>query len=783
MTDAELGGLTATEVDARRADGRGNEFEVTASRTVREILRANVLTAFNLLLAILLVAIVSVGELKDSLFGIVLVLNTLIGVVQELRAKRALDRLALLNAPHARVRRDGTELDVAVSELVLDDVVVLRPGDQISVDGEVLAANGLEIDESLMTGESDPVAKEPGDELYSGSFVAVGDGVMRATRVGAATNAARLSAEARTFSLVHSELREGINRIITWIGWLMIPAAILLVSAQIRADLSFQKAVQASVAGLVAMVPEGLVLLTSVAFALGAARLARQRVLTKELAAIEGLARVDVVCLDKTGTLTEGELAVAAVEPLGADGDVPSLAEVLAAMAGADEHPNASLKAIGVAHPDDPGWQVVANVPFSSARKWSAVAFADQGAWLLGAPDVLLAGVPDGADDVAGRVRSHASEGRRVLLVASAPEGLSGTELPAEVVPAGLVVLDEKLRSSSPATIEYFASQGVAVKVISGDSPATVGAVARACGVPGADHPVDARELGDDPASLTTSIEASSVFGRVTPQQKRAMVQALHANGHVVAMTGDGVNDTLALKEADIGVAMGAGSAAARGVARFVLLDNDFSVFPDVVAEGRRVIANIERVANLFLTKTAYAVLLALAIGISGLPYPFIPRYYTLLSALTIGIPAFFLALARNSRRAAPHFLERVLHFAIPAGLITGIASIICYLVVRGHGVTLSQERTATLVTTFMVAWWVLCILARPLDGWRLVLVVTMGIGLVLAMLVPVARNFFDLPAPGAASLAAAVVIGVIASVVLEFLWRTNRLTPVTPPG
>jgi cation-transporting ATPase E len=782
MTDAELGGLSAAEVQARLADGRSNAVEVTASRTVREILRANVLTAFNLLLAILLVAIIAVGELKDSLFGIVLVLNTLIGVVQELRAKRTLDRLALLNAPHARVRRDGGELDVAVADLVLDDVIVLRPGDQISVDGDVLGANGLEIDESLMTGESDPVAKEPGDELFSGSFVAVGDGVMRATRVGAATNAAQLSAEARTFSLVHSELREGINRIITWIGWLMIPAAILLVTAQIRADLSFQKAVQASVAGLVAMVPEGLVLLTSVAFALGAARLARQRVLTKELAAIEGLARVDVVCLDKTGTLTEGELSVAAVEPVAADGDEGAVTQALAAMARADEHPNASLLAIGVAHPDDPGWRTVDTVPFSSARKWSAADFGDHGCWLLGAPDVLLAAVPGSDDGVAARVRTHASEGRRVLLVASAPGGLSGTDLPAQLAPAGLVVLDEKLRASSPATIEYFASQGVAVKVISGDSPTTVGAVARACGVPGADHPVDARELGDDPAALATTLEASSVFGRVTPQQKRAMVQALHAKEHVVAMTGDGVNDTLALKEADIGVAMGSGSAAARGVARFVLLDNDFSVFPHVVAEGRRVIANIERVANLFLTKTTYAVLLALAIGVSGLPYPFIPRYYTLLSALTIGIPAFFLALARNSRRAAPHFLERVLRFAIPAGIVAGVAAITCYLVVRGHGVSLSQERTATLITTFMVAWWVLCILARPLDGWRLVLVVTMGVGLVLALLVPVARNFFDLPAPGTASLAAAAVIGVVASAILEFAWRTNRLTPVTPP-
>ncbi|HVN51694.1 MAG TPA: HAD-IC family P-type ATPase, partial [Acidimicrobiales bacterium] len=723
---------------------------------------------------------IAVGELKDSLFGIVLVLNTLIGVVQELRAKRTLDRLALLNAPLARVRRDGDEADVPVSELVLDDLVVLRPGDQVSVDGQVLAANGLEVDESLLTGESDPVAKQPGEELFSGSFVAAGDGIMRATRVGSETGAAKLSAEARTFSLVHSELREGINRIITWIGWLMIPAAILLVTAQVRADLSFQKAVQASVAGLVAMVPEGLVLLTSVAFALGAARLARRRVLTKELAAIEGLARVDVICLDKTGTLTQGRLAVAQVDPV-AGRDAGDVAQVLAALARADEHPNPSLAAIGAAHPDDPGWQATGSVPFSSARKWSAADFADHGAWVLGAPDVLLATITDRAEGVAAEVATYAAEGRRVLLVASAPHGLTGTDLPAGLEPAALVVLDEQLRPSSPATISYFASQGVTVKVISGDSPTTVGAVARACGVPGAEQPVDARGLGDEPDDLAGSIEEHSVFGRVTPQQKRSMVRALQANGHVVAMTGDGVNDTLALKEADIGVSMGTGSAAARGVARFVLLDNDFAVFPDVVAEGRRVIANIERVANLFLTKTTYAVLLAVAIGIAGLPYPFIPRYYTLLNALTIGIPAFFLALAHNSRRAAPHFLERVLRFAIPAGLITGLASITCYLVVRGHGISLAEERTATLITTFLVAWWVLCILARPLDGWRLVLVVLMGVGLVVTLFVPVARSYFELPLPPSGAVIAGLVIGAVACAVLEIAWRTNRLTPITP--
>ena len=360
--DPLASGLSADEVAARRADGRSNQVPDPTSRSVGDIVRANVLTPFNLLLGILLVVIIGVGEIKDSLFGIVLVLNTLIGIVQEVRSKRALDRLALLSAPRACVRRDGSDQEVPVRDLVLDDLVVLRPGDQIAVDATVLHANGLEIDESLLTGEADPVAKAAHDTVLSGSFVAVGDGVCRATAVGEATHAYRLGAEAKTFSLVHSELRDGVNRIITWIGWAMIPAAALLIWAQVRADLSVHQAVQASVAGLVAMVPEGLVLLTSVAFAVSATRLARRRVLTQELAAIEGLARVDVICLDKTGTLTEGELELGSVEVVGAGHDVD---DVLGALARADEHPNPSLRAIGASAVADPGWTVQATVPFS----------------------------------------------------------------------------------------------------------------------------------------------------------------------------------------------------------------------------------------------------------------------------------------------------------------------------------------------------------------------------------------------------------------------------------
>ena len=782
--DPLVSGLSHAEVDARRADGRSNEVRDPTSRSAGDIVRANVLTPFNLLLGILFVIIVAVGEIKDSLFGIVLVLNTLIGIVQEVRSKRALDNLALLSAPRTCVRRDGTEREIPVHELVLDDLIVLRPGDQIAVDATVLAARGLEVDESLLTGEAEPVDKAVGQEVLSGSFVAVGDGLARGTAVGEDTHAYRLGAEAKTFSLVHSELRDGVNRLITWIGWAMIPTAALLIWAQVRAELGFHAAVQASVAGLVAMVPEGLVLLTSVAFAVSATRLARRRVLTQELAAIEGLARVDVVCVDKTGTLTQGDLELGSVEPLESievqAGD-STLDQLLAALAGADDHPNPSLRAIGAGSGSDPGWSVTATIPFSSARKWSAASFADHGAWLLGAPDILLAAMPD-APAVHDRVATLAGEGRRVLLVAAAPDGLAPDgepELPSSLEPAALVVLDERLRDSAPDTMAYFGRQGVAVKVISGDSPDTVGAVARHCGVPGAEDPFDARDLPDDPAALATVVERHSVFGRVTPQQKRAMVHALQAGGHVVAMTGDGVNDTMALKDADVGVAMGAGSAAARAVARFVLLDNDFAVFPDVVSEGRRVIANVERVANLFLTKTFYALVLALAIGVSGWPYPFIPRHFTLLSSLTIGVPAFFLALAPNARRAASGFLGRVLHFAVPCGVIVAAAVLTAYEVARHHaGLNLAQQRTTALIVAFLVAWWVLVILSRPLNAWRWVLVALMGGSLVVSLALGSVRGYFDLRVPDRTVVLIAVAIAAVAGTIIEVAWRAGWLGP-----
>ena len=773
--ETTLKGLSSSEVAQRRTDGQTNDVADPTSRTIGQIIKANVITPFNILLGILLAIILAIGEYRDGLFGFVLVTNAAIGIFQEVRSKRSLDALAVLNAPHSTVRRDGAETTIASKDVVLDDIIVLTLGDQIVVDGAILASTNLEIDESLLTGEAEPVDKSTGDNVMSGSFVVAGSGVMRATAVGADSYAFRLSSEARRFSLVKSELRTGINRIITIVGWMMIPIAILLVTSQLATHDGFVAAVQGSVAGLVAMVPEGLVLLTSIAFAVGATRLASKKVLTQELAAIEGLARVDTICLDKTGTLTEGSLSLSTVEHLGSsDASSVTAVSVLAAIGESDDHPNPSLAAIVAAYPKGPGWTLTDSIAFSSARKWSAAQFADHGAWYLGAPDILLDNAPAGAalDSARERLQHYSSRGQRVLLLASSASGLNGETLPTELVPTALVVLDEQLREAAPQTIAYFGEQGVAVKVISGDSPVTVGAVATRCGVPGADAPIDARTLPDDQEALADVLEKHSVFGRVTPQQKRAMVHALQSRGHTVAMTGDGVNDTLALKDADVGVAMGSGSAAARAVARFVLLANDFSVFPSVVNEGRRVIANVERVANLFLTKTFYAVVLAIAVGIGHFPFPFLPRHFTIISSLTIGTPGFFLALSQNNRRAVTGFLRRVLRFAIPAGVIAAVATLTAYLIERSSNVPNDQARTVAVITLFTVAMWVLAILCRPMSWWKYLLLIAMAIGFVGVLVIPGLRDYFDLPLPDARDIASAIGIGVIGAAVIEIGWR-----------
>jgi cation-transporting ATPase E len=760
-------GLSAQDVATRVARGQINVSREHTSRSLAEILRANLFTRFNLILGALLVAILAVGQVRDALFGIVLVTNALIGIVQELHAKRTLDRLALLNAPRARVERDGAEHEVAVEEVVLDDLVDVRTGDQIAADGVVRALSGLQVDESLLTGESEPVDKTVGGPMLSGSFVVAGSGRYQTTAVGADAYARKLAAEARRFAPVRSDLMDGINRILRYVTWAIFPVAALLLFSQFHAKENQREVVSGTVAGLVGMVPQGLVLLTSVAFGLAAVTLARRRVLVQQLPAVEGLARVDVICFDKTGTLTDGTVRFDRVDPL--DGNAPVEA-ALGALAG-DEHRNATLAAIAQAFPDAEGWERVGAVPFSSARKWSGATFEGHGTWVLGAPEMVVS--TDETSEL-GRAAVLAASGQRVLLLAHTDALLAGDRLPAGLHPVALVVLAEQVRPDAAETIAYFLKQGVVPKVISGDSPRTVGAVAAHVGMPDAEQPVDARELPDDPDALGHILEERSVFGRVTPHQKQTMVTALQARGHTVAMTGDGVNDALALKLADVGIAMGSGAPATRAVAQLVLLDGRFSSLPGVVAEGRRVTANIERVANVFITKTVWATLLAIAVSVALWPYPFLPRHLTIIDTLTIGIPSFFLALAPNLRRYLPGFVDRVLRFAVPAGLVVGASTFAAYWLARSHHLPLVQQRTGATLVAVMLSLCVLVISALPMTWRKLLLVGLVILGVVLVYPVGPVRAFFALELPHEV-LGATVLIGVAGIAVLIAGWQLSR--------
>jgi cation-transporting P-type ATPase E len=766
----ESAGLTAAEVAERVARGLVNDVPSAPTRTIGQIVRSNLVTRFNLLLGSLLAVILVVGPLQDALFGLVIVANTVVGIVQEVRAKRTLDRLEVVNAPRARVVRDGRVAELAVGQVVLDDVLEAAAGDQVVVDGEVLEAGGLEVDESLLTGESEPVARRPGDRLLSGSFVAAGSGRYRATKVGREAYAVRLAEEARRFTLARSELRAGVDQILKYVTWALVPTAVLLFVSQLRLEHGVRAGLRGAVAGTVAMVPEGLVLLTSVAFAVGVVRLGRRQVLVRELPAVETLARVDVICFDKTGTITAGDLAVQDLIASGDGAAEEAVAAALGALAAADPNPNATLRAIGEAFPAPGGWRPEAAVPFSSARKWSGASFAGHGAFLLGAPEVLLAGAPaDGGRDLLRRAEVIATEGRRVVLLAEAP-ALDGERPPAGLRPQAMVVIGDRVRDDAAGTIAWFTDEGVQVKVVSGDHPRTVAAIAGQVGIPGAGQPVDARTLPEDQAELAGLVEGRSVFGRVVPRQKRAMVQALAGRGHVVAMTGDGVNDVLALKDADLGIAMGGGSAASRAVAELVLLDGRFATLPSVMAEGRRVIANIERVAKVFVTKTVYATVLALAVGLAGLAFPFLPRHLTLISSLTIGIPGFFLALEPCTQRARPGFVRRTLAFAVPAGLTAAAGTLVAYQIADVANVPQDEARTAATLALAGLGLVVLALAARPLNAPRRLLVAAMAGGFVVVLLVPFLRRFFALDLPplpvALAAIALAAVLGGILAVV-----------------
>ena len=666
--DPQLG-LTRDQVEARLSAGWSNDPGESPSKSERQIIQENCLTFINLIFLILAVLLVIAGSYKNMMFLVIAIANTAIGTFQEIRSKRAVDRLTLVAEQPVKAIRDGVRTEVRPSRLVRDDIIELSAGDQICADA-VVRSGEMQVNESLITGEADAIVKGPGDTLKSGSFVVAGRARAQLTQVGPDAYAAKLSAGAKkNVHATESEMMRSLDRLIRVVGFALIPVGCVLFYRQFQMlGMDFQTSTESTVAALIGMIPEGLYLLTSVAMAVSAMKLAQQKVLVQDMNCIETLARVDVLCVDKTGTITEPKMEVQDVIPLDPQKDSPEQLEaVLAALYSGVEPENDTGRAMAEVFARKTDWQCLSRIPFNSQTKWSAAVFAGQGAFVVGAPEFILG---PRYESIRQTVEPWSSLGCRVLLVAQY-DGAPGQNTPLDpdrVRPMALALLSNRIRTTAPATFRFFAQEGVSIRVISGDNPVTVSEVARRAGIEGADRYVDASTLKSD-ADFTRAARDCIVFGRVTPDNKKKLIQALKKAGHTVAMTGDGVNDVLALREADCGIAMASGSQAASQVAQLVLLKSDFAAMQGVVGEGRRVINNIQRAAALFLVKNIFSLLLALISMFATFPYPIMPLHLSMISGLTIGAPSFFLALESNHERIKGRFMAGVLRKAFPGGL------------------------------------------------------------------------------------------------------------------
>ena len=720
-------GLTMAEYRLRQEAGWSNIPGESPSKSDGQIIRENVCTIFNLVFVVLAVCLALVGSYKNMSFLLVAFVNLVIGTFQEIRAKRAVDKLTLVAAQTYRVVREGVELTLRSDLLVRDDIVIFGAGDQICADG-VLREGELQVNESLITGESDAIVKKPGDELRSGSFVIAGTGRVQLTEVGPDAFAAKLSAEAKkNVHATESEMMRSLDRLIRFIGIILVPVGCALFYQQFKKlDLGLKTSMESMVAALVGMIPEGLYLLTSVAMAVSSRILAGRKVLVQDMNSIETLARVDVLCADKTGTITETKMEVQELIPLGGDG--PEFLEGLLSSMYAGEAENDTARAMKETYSRENPWSCDGNIPFTSAAKWSAQRFGDKGWFVSGAPEIILG---ERYDEVRSLAEPWAEAGCRVLLIAAyGEEPKTGEKLdPLAVRPVAMAVLTNRVRPEAPETFRYFAEQGVSIRVISGDNPVTVAAVAQRAGIEGADRWVDASTLDTDEA-VENAARDCVVFGRVTPEMKRRLVLALKGQGHTVAMTSDGVNDVLALKEADCGIAMASGSQAASQVAQIVLLRSDFSAMPKVVLEGRRVINNIQRAAALFLVKNIFSLFLALLSLFAGFPYPLRPIQLSMISTLCIGVPSFFLALEPNYDRVEGHFMSNVLRRAFPGGLASLFVVLAAEAFLHVFHMPMDQLYTACTALVAFVGIMVLYHVCRPFNWKRVLLLLGMILGI-----------------------------------------------------
>ena len=738
-------GLTDEQVNARIAEGKVNADENPNTRTYKQIVRENTLTFFNFLNLVLLVLVLLVGSYKNAFFVCIIIINTLIGIAQEIRAKKTIDKLAILTARKSVVIREGQKWTVPTEELVLDDVVCLKTGDQVPADARILEGS-LEVNESLLTGESDNLPKNEGDELFSGSFVTSGEACCQIIHVGKDNYAAQITSEAKEFKRHNSELKNSLNAILKVISIIIVPLGALLFYKQyyIVGD-TFRDSVVSMVAGVLGMIPEGLVLLTSVALTLGALVLANKKTLVQELYCIETLARVDTLCLDKTGTITEGTMCVERVEPYVSTGRVetaatePESAEsteaeeqvqtdsafmeeidvIMGNMMYVLKDQNATIDALRKRFPTKQDMTPEHVIPFSSDRKYSGVVFEEKGTYLMGAAQFLF---PEDNEELTEKCQAYAEEGLRVLVLAHSSQNAEGTELPEGLEPLALMLLTDVIREEAPDTLAFFDSQEVDLKVISGDDPVTVAAIARRAGLKNADSYVDATTLTTE-EELQDAVAQYSVFGRVTPQQKKAMVQALQSQGHTVAMTGDGVNDVLALKEADCSIAMAQGSDAAKNIANVVLLDSNFASMPHIVNQGRRVVNNIRTAASMFLIKTMFSVMLSLLTIFFGNAYPFEPIQMSLISACAVGIPTFLLAQENNYEKIDHTFLRHVFINAFPAAITITFCVFAVMLVCQNVYHSMAMLNTACVLVTGWNYMAALKTVYAPLNTYRKVII------------------------------------------------------------
>jgi magnesium-transporting ATPase (P-type) len=777
-------GLSSAEA-AKRLRKLGSPPE-SSSRSVASIVAGNVFTLFNAIIAVFFVLILSLGLLADAAFGVIAIVNSYIGIRQELKAKRTLDQLAVLVAPHAKVIRDGAVQSLLAEEIVPGDMVVVEPGDQLVADGEVIESRGLTLDESLLTGEADGVRKDPGDRALSGSFCIAGSGRYEVDAVREESYAGKLAGEARTFRHPPSPLQSEVNRVIVVCTYAMAPlAALLLITFQLR-SVDLVEAAQTATAGLVTLIPEGLVLLMSVTFAVAAVRLARKDTLVQQMSATESLAAVDTICVDKTGTLTDGELRLLGIKV--AEGLDPAAAQAaLGRFAASAGDRNRTLEAIAAGFPADPG-RVGGEVPFSSVWKWSGLRI-DGASYVLGAPDLLeRSEALSLSPGLRRKLEEETAAGRRVVAFGESSEALPddpATAPPPRLTPLILVVLEETLRPDAAETIAFIREEGVDLKLISGDARSTVTAVAYAVGMPRDAGVVEGPDLPEDLEGLAAAARDNAIFCRIAPEQKKALVAALRESGRYTAMIGDGVNDVPALKQARLAVAMGSGAQVTKGIADVVLLKDQFARLPQAVAEGRRIARNIHRLGRLYLTKTVYAATLILLVAVPGFAFPFLPRHLTLAAFLTIGVPSFVLALAPSD---GPLYRGRLLRalaaFAVPAGVATALGSILSFFLVDTvFGGSLEAGRTAATTTLIVLGLCFVLLLERgpgrehiAIQSYMLAMVA--GLGALFAGILAIGplRDFFEMDLLSSAQWFLTLLCAAIGLTIASLLWRLPQI-------